>query len=284
MTDALEGLRAFAQKGSSARQRAAHPGLLVLAAGKGGVGTSTLAVLLANTARTEGMRTLLVDAAEGPGTLHHLTSAGADPAGLAQLDGGTAGASELIVTTSTGVDLLPAGRPEPDDEILSGPGRRAAVLRRASAVFASYDVVLVDAGSRMSALVAAATIEPGGLSVVTTAEPVALAGCYAVLKVARQRLPHLAPQVVVTGRDPAAAAGTHEIIRSASSRFLGIDVELAGSVPADADLAARVRAGDSPWRAGSPSAAAAATLLGRLLPWMSGPLPDIRPQLAFPRG
>lgn len=283
MNESLEGLRTFAQRGGGVRSRASHPGLLVLGAGKGGVGTSTLAVLLAHAAAREGMRTLLVDGTEGAGALHHLTGSGPEPAGLAQLARDEADLDQVVTSVAPAIDLVAAGSSEPEEELVTGPGRRAAALQRASGVFSRYDVVLVDAGARMATLAGAAALTPGGLAVVTTAEPVALAGCYAVLKLARQRFAHLAPRVVVTGRDPAAATATHDIIRSASERFLGVDVELAGALPTDVALAARVAAGDSPWYPGSAAGAAAVDLLGRLFPWMSAPVPDIRPGLVFPR-
>jgi MinD-like ATPase involved in chromosome partitioning or flagellar assembly len=281
MTSSLDGLRTFAQRGKGVRSRGAHHGLLVLAAGKGGVGTSTLAVLLAHAAAEEGMRVLLVDGTEGAGALHHLTGAGPDPVGLVQLALGRADVDEVVTSLSEGMDLVACGTVDPEEELLVGAGQRSSALRRVSQHFSRYDVVLLDVGSRMSGIAAAAGLAPGGLAVVTTAEPVALAGSYAVLKVARLRLGGVAPQVVVTGRDPAGAVATHEIIRTAAQRFLGVDVELAGALPADAELARRAREGRPLWHPGTPAATAAATLLGRLFPWMSAPMPEIRPHPGF---
>jgi MinD-like ATPase involved in chromosome partitioning or flagellar assembly len=281
MTGSLEGLRTFAQRGSAARSRGSHPGLLVLAGGKGGVGTSTLAVLLAHAAAGEKLRVLLVDGTEGSGALHHLTGAGPDPVGLVQLARGEVDADAVVTPLAPGLDLVAGGTADPDDEVLLGPGHRASALLRASVHFSGYDVVLLDVGSRMAGIVASAGLQPGGLAVVTTSEPVALAGSYAVLKVARARLAHVAPQVVVTGRDAAGAVATHEIVRAASERFLGVDVALAGGVPDDPELAGRIREGRTLWQPDSPAAGAAQVLLGRLFPWMSAPLPDIRPHPAF---
>ena len=48
------------------------PSTLLIASGKGGVGTTIVAALVANAAADRGDRVLLVDASESGGTLHHL--------------------------------------------------------------------------------------------------------------------------------------------------------------------------------------------------------------------
>src|SRR3954471_21029450 len=50
----------------------ARPTCLLVASGKGGVGTSSVAALAALTAAERGERVLLVDASESSGSLHHL--------------------------------------------------------------------------------------------------------------------------------------------------------------------------------------------------------------------
>ena len=61
MTTPLDSLRAFvARNGGSAAYEGAS-GVILVSAGKGGVGTSTVASLLAVAAAARGMRTLLVD-------------------------------------------------------------------------------------------------------------------------------------------------------------------------------------------------------------------------------
>ena len=50
----------------------ARPTCLLVASGKGGVGTSSVAALAALSAAERGERVLLVDASESSGTLHHL--------------------------------------------------------------------------------------------------------------------------------------------------------------------------------------------------------------------
>jgi Mrp family chromosome partitioning ATPase len=49
---------------------------LLVASGKGGVGTSIVAALTAMSAAERGERVLLIDASEGSGTLHHLFASG----------------------------------------------------------------------------------------------------------------------------------------------------------------------------------------------------------------
>src|SRR5690348_15754072 len=55
-------------------RRSPHGGasMLLVASGKGGVGTSMIATLMALTASERGENVLLVDATESGGTLHHM--------------------------------------------------------------------------------------------------------------------------------------------------------------------------------------------------------------------
>src|ERR1044071_3693357 len=52
--------------------RGARPTCVLVASGKGGVGTSSVAALLALAAADRGEKVLLVDASESGGSLHHL--------------------------------------------------------------------------------------------------------------------------------------------------------------------------------------------------------------------
>src|SRR5678815_4163878 len=64
------------ERGTTSSGRAMQPfasfSTLLVASGKGGVGTSIVAALTAMSAAERGERVLLIDASEGSGTLHHL--------------------------------------------------------------------------------------------------------------------------------------------------------------------------------------------------------------------
>ena len=73
---------------------------LLVASGKGGVGTSIIAALMALTAAERGKRVLLIDACESGGSLHHLF--GVRPThSLWMLSHPRIQASDALVTRST---------------------------------------------------------------------------------------------------------------------------------------------------------------------------------------
>jgi len=71
------------------------PRTVLVASGKGGVGTSVVATLLALTAAGGDERVLLVDATESGGTLHHLF--GARPARSFWMLGRTGDSRDVVI-------------------------------------------------------------------------------------------------------------------------------------------------------------------------------------------
>jgi MinD-like ATPase involved in chromosome partitioning or flagellar assembly len=282
----LESLRAFV----ASRPAPPPPGggagaattVLVVGSGKGGSGTSVAAALLALSAAAAGRRALLVDLDEHVGPQRLLL--GVAPAhGLAALRAGRA-PDDLLVPVSATLSLLPGGG---SDEAPLAPAERRALLRRAAACFASHDVVVVDAGSRLDAVragletaraaqAAAAAAPAGGgnlavrLLVVTGADPVALAASYALVKsVAADALADALPVDVLAGRlDDDDARRAFEHVDAAARHFLRHPLRYAGALPDDATLAVALRAG-MPLQdaaAGSPAALAMQAIAARLVP------------------
>jgi flagellar biosynthesis protein FlhG len=233
-------------------RRGEADGAVVFASGKGGTGTSTLAALLAVGAAARGSRVLLVDGNVGFGSLHLYLGVGAG-AGWAALKAG-APAEDLLVKVTETLTLLPAGNAE--DAAAISAAERAALFRKVSSLYAAYDLVVLDGGSRLDSVLAACGAGVGRLVAVSTPDRVSLAGTYALMKVLDGKLSGLPVSVVVNRGDETAA----ESLRGAARRFLARSVDCAGAVPDDECLRAGINAGMDIQDAAVDSPAAAAIL------------------------
>lgn len=241
MSDQAHALRRFLTR----RGRAPGSGggtTLVVASGKGGVGTSTVAALLALRAAEEGRATLLVDAEAGHCTLHLILGVEPGP-GLAALRGGEVTPRDLLVNIADGLDLVTAGTGEGDVAEPMGPVERRTLLRRVTELYDAFDVVVVDAGSRLDGVLAACTESARHLLLVSAADSVALAATHALAKVVAARVPELPMSVLINGCDGAAALAAFGVLRSGIWKYLGRAVPFAGSIPEDPGLRAAVAAG-----------------------------------------
>src|SRR5580658_5142638 len=93
---------------------------LLVASGKGGVGTSVTASLVALAAADRGERVLLVDATEGGGTIHHLFGLRPEQS-LWQLFSTRVHQDEVIVPIDDRITVVPGGssagaEPPSDDQ------------------------------------------------------------------------------------------------------------------------------------------------------------------------
>ncbi|HEY8375170.1 MAG TPA: P-loop NTPase [Nannocystis sp.] len=227
--------------------RGAAPGsgsgtTLVVASGKGGVGTSTVAALLALRAAEEGRSTLLVDAEAGHGTLHLILGVEPGP-GLAALRGGMLTPRDLLVPVVDRLQLVTAGTGQEELGEPVGPVERRALLRRITELYGAFDVVIVDAGSRLDGVLAACTASARHLLLVSAANAIALAATHALAKVVTARVPALPASVLVNGCDDATAMAAYGVLRSGIWKFIGRMVPFAGSIPEDAALRAAAAAG-----------------------------------------
>ena len=211
------------------RAGAQGPPTLVVGSGKGGVGKSLVTVLLGAALAARHRRVLLVDGSQNLGSLHIML--GVRPvARLDDLFTGTGAPADLITPVAQGLWLLPA---ECGSESLYAlpPLDRARLHHRLASVFDEFDVVLVDAGEGLEGVVRVANVRATDALVVTTPEPAALSGAYALLKMLSLQVPGLATEVLVNRAhtEPEAAAA-HRKLAIASDRFLNRELALAGSV------------------------------------------------------
>lgn len=253
MSTQLEPLRRQLAPRPYPSRRGDEGGPIVFASGKGGTGTSTAAALLACGAAEAGFQVLLIDGAPGLGSLHLYLGVDAGQ-GWSALKSGTK-PQELLVRVTENLTLLPAGTAEDAAGAVS-PAERQALFRRVSSLFVGYDLVVIDGGSRLDAVLAACGAGASRLIAVSTPDRVSLAGTYALVKVLGTKLPDLPVSVLVNRGDEEAG----ENLRAAARRFLARSIELAGALPDDECLRAGINAGMNIQDAAADSPAAAAML------------------------
>ena len=239
---------------------------LLVASGKGGVGTSTLATLMALSAAHGDSRVLLIDATESGGTLHHLF--GVRPSrSLWMLSRPNAELLDTLVAVDDTLNLIAGGTsagavtPRNDDE-------RRAALANASQVFGAFDLVVIDGGSRLDTVTAIVeTLDPL-VVLATAADRLSLAANYALVKSLRARRGDLEISLVLNRHGVAVAEEACEYLIGACSHFLGCSIEVAGVVPDDPCLQAAIGAGMSVRDAleGSSAADAARGVLNAIVP------------------
>jgi flagellar biosynthesis protein FlhG len=245
------------------------PHKLLVASGKGGVGTSIVASLAALAAAHREQRVLLVDATEGGGSLHHLF--GLRPANsLWMLSDSRWRADDMLMEAGDGLTLVAGGTsggavtPVDDDQ-------RRKALERLSALYENYDTVIFDGGSRLDTISAVAESVRPSLLLVTSADRLALAANYALVKFVRAQHANATISVVANRHGDMLAEEACEFLVGACSHFLGRSIDVVGAIPDDPCLQAAVGAGMTVRDAleGSPAAATMRDVLSRVVPTRS---------------
>lgn len=242
----------------------------VVASGKGGVGTSTVAALLALGFAGQGRSTLVVDAASTPGSLPLLLDA-PEASGFLATRGTGRDPSDLAEAVTPNLSLIAFDGLDRGLRRVSR-GRRTAGFRRLSSAYDEFDATVIDAGARLDAVWSACSAGAGRLLAVTGPERIAVAANYGLLKTMETRFPRLPLEVLVNRRSGNAARGVFSPLRSAVDYFLHRSVGFAGAVPRDQELRERVDGGASlqDLTENSAAAHAARRIATRILTEMDG--------------
>jgi flagellar biosynthesis protein FlhG len=250
-------------RGRAATRPDPTPPVIVVGAGKGGVGTSTVATLLAS-AMSEQQNVLLVETGHQLGVMHHLL--GVDPTRtLDDLRAGRAEPEELLVPVANRLTMLSAHSP-PTAELLTSAERKL-LFRRTTSLYERFDLVVIDAGATVDSIVTACA-DAGRFLAVTAPDRIAIISTYALIKLLHLRCPHVALEVVTNRCEDEAAVRTVDSLTEACERFLGRPVSFAGAVPDDPNFTNALAAGMSAVEAaaGSPAADALRVIGNRLAP------------------
>ena len=231
MTTQLDSLRRYVATRPLPPSSEAPERVLLVGSGKGGIGTSTVAALLAVMAASDGQDVLLVDADESHGALPMLM--GVEPRHpLSRLRGGEVTPNDLLIELGTGLSLLPLGGTGDPGEHLPAAERRA-LLRRAASTYGQFDLVIVDAGSKLEQVLAAAASGAARLLAVTAAERISAAATYALIKMVDDRCAGLPIDLLFNRSNLSVATGGFDEIDAATRHFLRRGIDFAGAVPDD---------------------------------------------------
>lgn len=229
----------------------------MVASGKGGVGVSLVSALLGLAVAGEGWRVLLVDGADSYGRLHLMLGV-APGRPLAAARGGDVAIEAPLTPVAGTLSLVLGGGAEPPDAAPPVTERRPA-FRRMADLYHHFDLVVVDAGSRLESVVTACGEGMTHLVMVATEDRIMLAASHALLEAIETRIPGLPVDVVVNRANHHAALHVHADLAEAAERLLGRSPRLAGAIPDDPCVQGGLAGGMTVQDAavGSPAAVAA---------------------------
>ena len=197
---------------------------IVVAAGLRGVGVSVVAASLAVEYAQAGFETLLVDCSED-GSLASATGVGAHGPHL----------SLAALSPST----LPGSLPR---------AYRRQRTKELQALFAPYEIVVVDSGARLATVSELSTNPTASVLAVSSSDPVAGASTYALVKLLRLERPRVPVWILENRESDGEGFVAWGRIAECAARFLGGAPRFAGTVPESSELPARL----SRHRAGAP--------------------------------
>jgi flagellar biosynthesis protein FlhG len=223
-------------------RRQGAPRKIVVSAGKGGVGTTTVAVNLAVSLGRLGCRTILVDA----------DLSGADATWLCGLESaetiadvlsGRRNVYEVLRPGPSGIQVAP-GVWSPAAMPDCSPAGQQRLLRQLDGLGRHADWVILDAGCGLDQVVRRFWEAADEVLLVTTGDAVAIMDTYAAIKLFLGEFPRTFVRTVVNqSPNDAEAATVHARIAAAARRFLGMTLTPAASLPWDPAVALAATAG-----------------------------------------
>jgi flagellar biosynthesis protein FlhG len=216
------------------------PQVIAVAGGKGGVGTTTIAVNLAIALARGGRATVLVDA--------HLE--GADVANFCPVDerytihdllAGTHSIHEVLCRGPGGVQLVPGGW-ETGRLVEWSPPAQERLIAMLRALHPHAKFVVLDIGSGRTRIERRFWHAADKVLLVATPDPNAITNAYAAIKVLAEGDPGLPIYSLINLAPTDEAADVHARLAQACQRFLGMRLLAAGHLQADSHVAAASRA------------------------------------------
>lgn len=231
------------------------PGLLAVSGGKGGIGTTTVALNLAAALTRQGSRTVLVDADLNRGGGFDWRSFG-QQGSLVDVLAGRRTIHEVLERGPAGVLLLPgAWAPAGLADISATAQQRLIAELKQLGLHA--DAVVVDLGSGRNHFVRRFWQVADVVLLVTGADPPAVMESYAAIKVLLAGDAAVNVQTLVNFAEPEVAADAAARVGHACRRFLGMRVGSLGHLPHSVEV-------EEAAASGLPLANSASVLAGRL--------------------
>lgn len=210
------------------------PRVVLVAAGKGGVGTSTTAALLALSFAEQGRRTLLIDSDDAHGTQHRWFGV-CPEVGIGVLLHSSRAPEAAIIEATALLHLIPGGGTPVGLAAPSAASHRA-LWHRLATLYASYDMIVVDGGSRLDTIFAVCHTGVRRVVAVSDADPVSLASTFGLLKAVDALSPGLPVDFVANGQEERRARLLFDRLHLLTDRSLHRDVGYGGTIPEDIPL------------------------------------------------
>jgi flagellar biosynthesis protein FlhG len=211
------------------------PRKLVVSAGKGGVGTTTIAVNLAVALARNGWRTILCDADLSGGDATWLCGVEATHS-IGDVLSGRRTVHEVLQPGPDGIQLVP-GLWSPSAMPDCSPSAQQRLLRELDELGRHAEWIVIDAGSGLNQVVRRFWEAADELLLVTTTDAVSIMDAYAAVKVFVPDHPTATIRTVVNqSPQSVVASGVHSRLALAAQRFLGLELLASGSIPWDPAL------------------------------------------------
>jgi flagellar biosynthesis protein FlhG len=255
------------------------PKLIVVTSGKGGVGTTTVAVNLAIALARDGRRTVLVDAdfeSADAATLCRLEATYT----VADVLAGRRTVHEALERGPAGIQVLPGAWARGSLSECSEAGQQR-LLGQLKCIGAHAEYVILDVGSGASRVIGQFWQAADEVLLITTPDAVAIMDTYAAVKVLRPAEGGpLLRSVVNLAADAMAAEEIHQRLGKACRRFLGLKVMPTGFLPSD-PLVTLAASGGEPFLLQSPVCAAAGAI-EQLMQALTSPMVEAAPSRKAP--
>jgi flagellar biosynthesis protein FlhG len=234
MPDQASPLRNLVLRESAASADHGHSRLIVVAGGKAGLGVTTVGVNLAVALARHGLRTVLIDADLECANAAALCGCATSP-GLGEVLASRRDIHEVLQRGPGGIQLV-AGVAKSETRGPCPPKAQQRFLRQLNSLSKHVDMLVVDAGSVPTELARQLWAAAHDVVLVTSPDVVAVMDSYAAVKTLYSPGQQSASQVRLlvnhAGHD-AEAADVFRRIDQSCQRFLGVALELAGTIPSD---------------------------------------------------
>ncbi len=209
-------------------QRAPH--VIAIASGKGGVGKTNVAVNLSVALARLSARVLLIDVDLGAADVDVILNIDS-VWNVSHVASGNRQLHEVVVHVEPGLDLVCGTSGHSADLDIAA---KAAFLDDLATNQLQYDIVLLDCGAGVSQDVLPFALAADELFIVTTPEPTAVSGAYALIK--SLPLDRPSPSISILVNQAASVQegrGVAQRLASTARRFLGVRVDDGGQILRD---------------------------------------------------
>lgn len=242
MNDQARILRRLVRQSSPTAPAAQRPKVVLVSSGKGGVGTTTIAVNLA-AALAPSRQVLLADVDPEGGDASRLCQA-IGHRSIFDVLAGQCRVEEIVETRPAGLRVLP-GRWRDSGHMETPPIPAYRWLNPLASLAPPVDLVVADAGTGLNRSVERLWEAADLCLLVTTPETAAIVNSYALLKVLGAQEVDALPVCCVVNRvsHVEQADQVQARVAQAASRFLGLGIRAAGSIADDATVESEGKAG-----------------------------------------